>query len=72
MMRGWFEDGEILSNRSGGGGGYGDPFDRNPEAVRDDVRNGYVSRESARNEYGVAVTDEGDIDWDATENLREN
>lgn len=71
MMQGWFEDGELLSNRSGGGGGYGDPFDRTPKAVRDDVRNGYVSRESARNDYGVAITDDGDINWDATKNLRE-
>ncbi|WP_251330792.1 hydantoinase B/oxoprolinase family protein [Haloplanus pelagicus] len=70
MMQGWFEAGEVLSNRSGGGGGYGDPLDRDPEAVRDDVRNGYVSRESARDDYGVVVTEDGSIDWEATRALR--
>lgn len=70
MMQGWFEAGEIMSNRSGGGGGYGDPFDRDPEAVRSDVLNGYVSRQSAETDYGVVITDDGEIDWEATERLR--
>lgn len=38
-----------------GGGGYGDPFERDPERVRLDVVNGYVSPESAARDYGVAV-----------------
>ena len=37
-----------------GGGGYGDPRDRPREVVRDDVRDGYVSAEAARREYGLA------------------
>ncbi len=41
----------------GGGGGYGDPRQRDPELVRDDVRNGYVSRQSARDIYGVEAPD---------------
>jgi N-methylhydantoinase B len=38
-----------------GGGGYGDPFARDPELVRRDVIAGYVSPEAAAREYGVAV-----------------
>jgi N-methylhydantoinase B len=70
MMQGWFKSGEILSNRSGGGGGYGDPFDRHPKKVCDDVTNGYVSRESAKTDYGVVITEEGEIDWEATNKIR--
>ncbi|RBI62336.1 hydantoinase B/oxoprolinase family protein [halophilic archaeon] len=70
MFRGTFQPGEVISNRSGGGGGYGDPYERDPEAVREDVLDGYVSREAARAEYGVALTDEDEIDRDETENLR--
>ncbi|WP_254861574.1 hydantoinase B/oxoprolinase family protein [Halovivax gelatinilyticus] len=71
MFRGTFESGEIISNRSGGGGGYGDPFDRDPEAVREDVADGYVSREGAREDYGVAIDDGGEIDREATRSLRD-
>jgi N-methylhydantoinase B len=70
MMRGRFEAGEVVSNRSGGGGGYGNPHDRPPEKVREDVLDGYVSRAAAREEYGVVVTEAGEIDRDATEALR--
>ena len=38
-----------------GGGGYGDPFERDPQAVLQDVLNGYVSIEAAAREYGVAI-----------------
>jgi N-methylhydantoinase B len=38
-----------------GGGGYGDPRQRDPERVLADVVDGYVSAESARDDYGVAV-----------------
>jgi N-methylhydantoinase B len=38
-----------------GGGGYGHPFEREPELVAEDVREGYVSPENARNEYGVEI-----------------
>ena len=38
-----------------GGGGHGDPRERDPEAVREDVRDGYVSAEQAREVYGVDV-----------------
>ncbi len=38
---------------TGGGGGYGDPLERPPEVVRMDVKNGYISLESAERDYGV-------------------
>jgi N-methylhydantoinase B len=47
--------GETLANCSGGGGGWGDPFKRDPQKVLNDVRNGYVSRESAKQDYGVVI-----------------
>jgi N-methylhydantoinase B len=42
-----------------GGGGFGDPMRRNPQAVLEDVRNGYVSVEAARELYGVVISGEG-------------
>src|SRR5205823_14947647 len=49
--------GEKVSLRSGGGGGWGPPLERDPELVLWDVRNGYVTREQARDIYGVVVED---------------
>lgn len=40
---------------SGGGGGYGDPFERDQERVAEDVRMGYVSAAAARRHYGVVL-----------------
>ncbi len=45
--------GETYIMRSGGGGGFGDPRERDRAAVRRDVRQGYVSIEKARGEYGL-------------------
>ena len=42
-------------NNTGGGGGYGDPFEREPGRVADDVRNGFVSVAAADREYGVVI-----------------
>lgn len=56
---------------TGGGGGYGDPFEREPEAVRDDVLAGYVSVAEAQTKYGVVVRGPRcEIDAAATERLR--
>jgi N-methylhydantoinase B len=46
--------GETVRIMTGGGGGYGAPSERDPEAVRHDVREGYVSPEAARRDYGAA------------------
>ena len=45
--------GDILRVLSPGGGGWGDPLDRDPASVLLDVRRGLVSKESARDDYGV-------------------
>jgi hypothetical protein len=49
------EAGEVLVNNTGGGGGYRDPFEREPGRVADDVRNGFVSVLSAERGYGVVI-----------------
>jgi N-methylhydantoinase B len=46
---------EVVRIMTGGGGGYGPPSEREPDAVRRDVLEGYVSREAARRDYGVEV-----------------
>ncbi len=52
--------GEWVRGREAGGGGYGDPLDRDPERVRADVLEGWVSRERAEADYGVVLT--GDVE----------
>lgn len=42
-----------MSHRTAGGGGYGDPLERDPSAVAQDVRNGLLTPEAAREAYGV-------------------
>jgi N-methylhydantoinase B len=54
---------------SSGGGGWGNPLERDPAAVLDDVRNGYVSVEAAEAVYGVAIRN-GTIDAVLSEKLR--
>ena len=50
--------GERIEYRFAGGGGWGDPLERDPAKVRDDVLDEYVSREAAEREYGVVLTGE--------------
>ena len=47
--------GERVKIMTGGGGGWGPPSERDPEAVRRDVREGYVSAAAARRDYGIEV-----------------
>lgn len=47
--------GERFANQNPGGGGVGDPRERDPQKVREDVRNGLVSTEAALVEYGVRI-----------------
>jgi N-methylhydantoinase B len=61
---------DMVSFQTGGGGGYGPPVERDPERVLADVRNGYVSKEHAREAYGVVITDEGELDHEATAERR--
>jgi N-methylhydantoinase B len=63
--------GDVIQFISAGGGGYGNAFERNPEAVEQDVINGYVSIEKARDDYGVVIDpDTLKVDLVATENIR--
>ena len=65
------QPGQRVTLRLPGGGGYGDPFERDPRAVLEDVRQGRVSVEAARREYGVAVDVEGwTVDEEETRRLR--
>lgn len=45
------EKGDVLELATGGGGGYGNPAERDPDAVRSDVREGYISEDYARQHY---------------------
>jgi N-methylhydantoinase B len=65
------QPGQVLHVQSAGGGGYGDPRERDPQAVLADVLDGYVSPERARADYGVVVdVTQRTIDWAATRALR--
>jgi N-methylhydantoinase B len=55
---------------TGGGGGYGDPLERDPEDVRRDFLDGYVSREAALEDYGVVVDERGELDVEKTARRR--
>lgn len=61
--------GDRVHVRTPGGGGYGDPFTREPEAVWRDVQQGYYCAEQARELFGVVVTDAG-VDAAATARFR--
>ena len=65
------EAGSIVMVRSAGGGGYGDPLLRDPQRLHDDVREGYVSADAARELYGLALDGDGRVDVAATTGLRQ-
>ena len=69
--------GEAIEYCYGGGGGWGDPLDRDPQAVLDDVLDELVSRDAAERDYGVlfrGTVEDWDlaVDEDATQRLRES
>ena len=61
--------GDVLYFNTWGGGGWGDPFKREPELVRADVERGLVTAEGARR-YGVVLAGNGSVDTAATDRLR--
>jgi N-methylhydantoinase B len=69
-----FNRGDRIRLERPGGAGFGDPYERDPQRVLADVRNGFVTTERARDAYGVAVvTDDAGtlrIDEAATRSLR--
>lgn len=65
------EGGTVLANNTGGGGGWGSPFEREPSEVAADVRNQLVSLEAAEHDYGVVVDPATfEVDEDRTKELR--
>ena len=63
---------DVLVAFQGGGGGYGDPIERDPELVLGDIRDGYVSAPAAADLYGVVAKSDGSgYDKNATETHRE-
>lgn len=62
--------GDLLYFNTWGGGGWGDPYARDPELVRADVARRLVSVEGARR-YGVVMASDGSVDVTETESLRE-
>ena len=68
----YLEPGDVLVQDSGGGGGYGDPMEREVEKVRWDVLNEYISVEKAKNVYGVVIDPETfEVDQAKTKELRD-
>ncbi len=69
------ERGDVITYHSPCGGGYGDPLERNPAKVLDDVLDEIIALEDARAEYGVVLKEVDDgygwaVDPQATETLR--
>jgi N-methylhydantoinase B len=62
--------GDRVTVSTPGGGGYGDPFERDPSLVARDVRRGYYTREEVRERFGVALDEALEPDADATARLR--
>ena len=62
--------GQTITNLNPGGGGYGNPFERPVDKVVWDVRNGLVSVDGAREDYGVAITDPETLEVDLAETRR--
>lgn len=60
---------EVIRLWSGGGGGYGDPLDRDPQAVADDVTSSLVTVQRAKRAYGVVLSG-GAVDKAATDAAR--
>jgi len=64
-------EGDVMESHLMGGGGFGDPYERDIEKVREDVINEVVSIEGARKDYGVVIDPVTmEIDYKSTEKLR--
>lgn len=62
--------GESITLTGTCGGGYGNPLQRSPQQVKKDISDGFVSLKTAKNEYGVVLTQQGNIDKIATKKAR--
>ena len=70
MFSNELDSGELYHHAQAGGGGWGDPLDRDPERVLADVRNEKVSVEAAQSQYGVVLAPGLRIDEERTARLR--
>jgi N-methylhydantoinase B/oxoprolinase/acetone carboxylase alpha subunit len=66
----FLDAGDSVSVSAGGDGGYGNPLERDPKAVREDVIEGYVTPGRARSDYSVVKPGTFEIDEKATTTLR--
>jgi N-methylhydantoinase B len=66
-----FHKGDLVSIRTSGGGGWGNPLERDPKRVLEDYKNDLITLEIAEEVYGVKIDPEKmDIDWEETKRLR--
>jgi N-methylhydantoinase B len=63
--------GDVVLMAIAGGGGYGDPLERDPAQVRADLEDGIVTQDDAQNVFGVRLDPDNDVDLSATEARRE-
>ncbi|MDA0676039.1 MAG: hydantoinase B/oxoprolinase family protein [Proteobacteria bacterium] len=64
------ELGQTLTVLTPGAAGYGDPFQRDPQAVRRDVVQGFVSRDAAERDYGVVIAADFTVEEEKTRHVR--
>lgn len=69
--RQYIKPGERVLLELPGGGGFGDPLQRDPDLVHADVLDGRITHKAAREDYGVAVRKDGSYDAKATARLRQ-
>ena len=68
----YMHQGDIIRLVTSGGGGYGDPLERDFERIERDIAEQYISREQAEAEYRVVLREDGTVDPEATTRLRNN
>ena len=64
LKRAFMKKGESFSNFTAGGGGWGHPYERDIQKILADLKNEYISKDAACNDYGVIVADDGS--WSET------
>jgi N-methylhydantoinase B len=69
-VRALLPPGSSVIVETAGGGGWGDPLERDPAAVRRDVREEFITRDAAREDYGVVFRGDDTVDEPATQELR--
>lgn len=66
-----FKDGDLFEHFYNAGGGYGDPIERDPKLIQEDLDNGVVTKRAAENVYKVVVSDSGGVHHVDAEGARE-